>query len=107
MKTNILPFQLGMEYENWEFDLEPINDRIKGYDSYSYIKDNSIPGVKLKNVELIFYWEILVAIILEFEESDVPVVEKLSMIGDYTQVKQYFYLSDTKINSLIYDSLLC
>lgn len=39
MNTNVLPFQLGMEYENWEFDLEPTNDRIRGYDSYIYIKD--------------------------------------------------------------------
>lgn len=29
MEAIILPFHLGMEYENWEFDLEPVNDRIK------------------------------------------------------------------------------
>lgn len=95
-----------MEYENWEFDLEPINDRIKGYDSYIYIKNYSVSGVRTKNVELIFYWEILVAIILKFEESDVPVVNKLTQIG-YIKVNHYFYLSDSKISSLINHSLLC
>ncbi len=106
MKTNILPFQLGMEYENWEFDLEPTNDRIRGYDSCIYIKNLSTPGIKPRKIELIFYWEILVAVILDFEESDLPRVEKLSLIG-YIKVKYYFYLSDSKINSLIYHSLLC
>jgi len=39
MKKDILPFHLGMEYENWEFDLEPTNNRIEGHDSYIYIKE--------------------------------------------------------------------
>ena len=45
MEANILSFQLGMEYENWEFDLEPTDARIIGYDSYIYIKDLSILGI--------------------------------------------------------------
>lgn len=105
MDLETLPFHLGMEYENWEFYLEPINDRIKGCDSYIYIKNYSVSGVRTKNIELIFYWDILVGIILEFEELHVPVVEKLSLIG-YIQVNHYFYISDSKINSLIYHSLV-
>lgn len=106
MKTNILPFQLGMEYENWEFDLEPINYRITGYDSYVYIGNFSTPGIKPRKIELIFHWEILVAVILEFKQSDLPGAEKL-FLTDYIQVKHYFYLSDSKISSIISDSLLC
>lgn len=106
MKKTFFPFELGMQYENWEFDLEPINNRIIGYDSYVYRGDLSTLGTKPKNVELIFYWDILVAVILEFEELEVPVVEKSYKIGGYTQVKHYFYLSDTKISSLIYHSLI-
>jgi len=106
MKTDILPFHLGMQYENWEFDLEPTNNRIKGYDSYIYIKEITVFGIKPRKIELIFYWELLVTIILDFNDSDLPGVQKLSMIG-YKQVNHYFYKSDIKINSQIYHSLLC
>jgi len=106
MKTDILPFHLGMQYENWEFDLELIKNRIKGYDSYIYIKEITVFGIKPRKIELIFYWELLVTIILDFNASDLPGVQKLSMIG-YRQVNHYFYKSDIKINYQIYHSLLC
>lgn len=74
MKTDILPFPIGLEYEDLEFDLEVLPDRIKGYDSYIFV------GKKVKNflnyptdkIELIFHWEILVAIIIsvEYNETD-------------------------------------
>jgi len=78
MNSDILPFQLGMQYENWEFDLEPIDSRIKGYDSYIYIKEITVLGIKPRKIELVFYWEILVTIILDFNDSDLLKVEKLS-----------------------------
>lgn len=104
MKTNI-PFQLGMEYENWEFDLEPMQDRIKGYDSYIYIKKLSIFNIEPLNIELVFHWDILVAVILEFKETDIMKLDKL-LLSDYIQVNNYFYKSETKINSRIHKSLL-
>jgi len=74
MKTDILPFPIGLEYEDLEFDLEVLPDRIKEYDSYIYV------GKEVKNflnyptdkIELIFHWEILVAIIMsvEYNEAD-------------------------------------
>ncbi|WLD24718.1 hypothetical protein NU10_04855 [Flavobacterium dauae] len=89
METDILPFRLGMQYENWEFDLEPINSRIKGYDSYIYIKEITVFDIKPRKIELIFYWELLVTIILDFNDSDLPGIQKLSMIG-YKQVNLIF-----------------
>lgn len=62
METNILPFQLGMEYENWEFDLEPIGDRIKGCDSYRYINSFTLPGTKIRSIELIFQFDLLMVV---------------------------------------------
>lgn len=94
-----------MEYENWEFDLEPINDRIIGHDSYIYIKKLSIFDVEPINVELIFHWDILVAIILEFEESDIIKLDKI-LLSDYIRVNNYFYKSEVQIKSRIYKSLL-
>lgn len=105
MTENSLPFQLGMEYENWEFDLEPIEDRIDGYDSYIYLKEIFICGVKPRRIELIFYWEVLVTIILNFDYSDLTIVQKLSTIG-YKQVNNYYYKSDMRINLQIYNSLI-
>ena len=31
-----MPFKLGMQYENWEFDLQLEKERIIGCDSYIY-----------------------------------------------------------------------
>lgn len=104
MKTNI-PFQLGMEYENWEFDLEPINDKIKGYDSYIYNKKILIYDIEVINIELIFHWDILVAVILEFEETDIMKLNK-TLLSDYIQVNNYLYKSEANINSRINQSLL-
>ncbi|PQL91677.1 hypothetical protein [Apibacter adventoris] len=104
MKTNI-PFQLGMEYENWEFDLEPMQDRIMGYDSYIYSKKIMIFNTEPLNIELVFHWDILVAVILEFEETDIIKLDKI-LLSDYIQVNNYFYKSEANINSRIYKSLL-
>ena len=40
MKKDKLPFKIGEDYENWEFDLEVCSyDKIKGFDSYIYLKN--------------------------------------------------------------------
>lgn len=57
------------------------------------------------NIELIFHWDILVAVILEFEETDIIKLDKI-LLSDYIQVNNYFYKSEANINSRIYKSLL-
>ena len=60
MKKDKLPFKIGKHYENWEFDLEPIEkERIIGFDSYIYIRELLFLGVIPRYVELIFSWDIL------------------------------------------------
>ena len=55
MKNNKLPFQIGKHYENWEFDLEPIEkERILGFDSYIYFRELLFLSVIPRYVELIF-----------------------------------------------------
>ena len=105
METNILPFQLGMEYENWEFDLEPIGDRIEGFDSYAYIHSFPLPGAKIRSIELTFQFDVLIVVILEFEELNLEIAERLIQIG-YQKINHYFYLSISKFNILIFHSLL-
>ena len=74
MKTDILPFPIGMEYEDLEFNLEVLPDRIKGYDSYIYVEKEvkNFLNNPTDKIELIFHWEILVAIIIsvEYNETD-------------------------------------
>ena|SRR5690606_308755 len=109
MKTDILPFPIGMEYEDLEFDLEILPDRIKGYDSYIYV------GKEVKNflnyptekIELIFHWEILVAIIIsvEYNEADLH----LDLLKYLTLVEQKenhtFYIND-EISLITIDNMV-
>lgn len=99
MKQNKLPFKLNMPYEELEFDLEVINNRFVGYDSYKYLKEVVIFNIPVKNVELIFYWEILKIIILEFENSDMEKVFKLQIQG-YSKLNNYYIRTNDNINSL-------
>lgn len=101
MKTDILPFPIGMEYEDLEFDLEVLPERIKGYDSYIYV------GKDLKNflnnptdkIELIFHWEILVAIIisLEYNEADLH-FNLLKYLNFVEQKENYTFYTKNEIN---------
>ena len=73
MKNKYLPFQIGEQYENWEFDLEPSNEeKIKGLDSYFYIREISFLGTCPRYVELIFALDILEVVIMtiEFDSSE-------------------------------------
>ncbi|WP_417363322.1 hypothetical protein [Galbibacter sp.] len=88
-----LPFKIGMQYENWEFDLEIApKDRIKGYDGFIYLGEITVLNIKPLQIELIFGLDILAAVILSFKESDIPKFEMLKEHG-YTQINQYFYIS--------------
>ena len=68
MKNQLLPFQIGEEYENWEFDLEPSDEeRILGFDSYFHIRDLSFLGIIPIYAELVFCWDILKVVILTLD----------------------------------------
>lgn len=102
-----LPFKLGGQYENWEFDLEPIFiDRLKGYDSYIYLKEITVLDVIPKRVELIFNLDILSAVILQFNRKDFNKLHMLEKIG-FTKKDYYFFYCNINIHSTIYNSLLC
>lgn len=68
MKNIDLPFRIGDHYENLEFDLEPLEtERIKGFDSYLYIREIVFLGAIPRYVELIFSWDILQIVMMTFE----------------------------------------
>ena len=68
MKKDTLPFQIGIHYENWEFDLEPSDmERILGFDSYVFIREISFLNIIPRYTELVFCWDILKVVILTFD----------------------------------------
>lgn len=72
MKQLNIPFKLGMQYDNWELDLEVTKDRIDGCDSYIYTgkKFNKFLNYSKYKTELIFNLDILEAVLISFENSN-------------------------------------
>lgn len=72
MKELNIPFKLGMQYDNWEFDLEVVQERLQGYDSYIYIgkKFNKFLNNSKFKTELIFSFDTLEAVLMTFKNSD-------------------------------------
>jgi len=70
MKKDKIPFKIGMQYENWEFNLDILPDRIKGLDSYLNIDQslNTFLNVHTDKTELIFSLDILEGVIITFED---------------------------------------
>lgn len=68
MKNIYLLFQIGEEYENWEFDMEYLDEeKIKGFDSYYYLGRKPFLHIIPSQIELIFAWDILEVVIMSFE----------------------------------------
>ena len=72
MRQLNIPFKLGMQYDNWEFDLEVTKDRVLGFDSYIYIgkKFNKFLNYSKYKTELIFNLDVLEAVLISFESSN-------------------------------------
>lgn len=73
MKIDFIPFQLGMQYENWEFDLDAGEDLVI-CDRYRYIKDDILEmlGVPIADIYLYFNGDILVRVDLKFQKGNTP-----------------------------------
>ena len=72
MKRLKLPFEIGLDYEDFEFDLEIFEiDKIPNYDSYLYLGEvkKFLNFISVKT-ELIFYWDRLEIVILTFENMN-------------------------------------
>ncbi len=89
MENDILPFQIGKQYENWEFDLEIMDvERIPNYDSYLYIGEvKNFLNFFSDKTELIFHWDRLEAVILTFFNMEMKIIEE---IKDNLKYKYHF-----------------
>lgn len=72
MNSDELPFEIGEDYENWEFDLEVLHyERIPFYDSYLYNGEvKKFLNFSPQKTELIFHWDVLEIVILTFIELE-------------------------------------
>lgn len=73
-KYSNLPFSIGEQYENWEFELDIIPEIIKGHDSYLYIGDNFNLKKDTAKYELLFSLDILGAVIITYK-SELTIIE--------------------------------
>lgn len=82
MKQLDLPFKIDKQYENWEFELDALEDRFKGYHSYKYIgeKLNYFLNFVTHKTELIFNGDYLTAVIITLKFSN---VKKLNAINQF------------------------
>lgn len=93
MKKDKLPFQIGKHYENWEFDLEPIEkERILGFDSYIYFRELLFLGFIPRYVELIFSWDILKVVIftVDFKTKQEIDLYKDSLDLEFIKSNQFY-----------------
>ena len=93
MKNNKLPFQIGKHYENWEFDLEPIEkERILGFDSYIYFRELLFLSVIPRYVELIFSWDILKVVLftVDFKTKQDLELFKDSLSLEFRKSNQFY-----------------
>lgn len=100
MKQLNIPFKLGMQYENWEFDLEVENERIVGCDSYIYTgkKFNKFLNYNKFQTELLFNLDILEAVIINFNNQNIcftVLSESINLrLNCFSEVQEYY---ETKI----------
>lgn len=71
MEKEIIPFKLGMEYENWEFELGLCSIRFKHLDNYKYVGTglNKFLNKTTDETELFFSLDILEAVVINFKDK--------------------------------------
>lgn len=67
MDIDFIPFQLGMEYDNWEFDLESDYETTE-FERYLYVKNDidTILDIPVERIYLSFNADILFMVECEF-----------------------------------------
>jgi hypothetical protein len=98
MNIDFIPFQIGEQYENWEFDLEPvILDLKKSYDKYRYFKNDitEILEVEVQDIFLYFSLDMLFRVEVVYTVSN-PLKEYYKLV---TKINSTFICPSETINS--------
>lgn len=133
MKQLNIPFKLGMQYDNWEFDLEVTKDRIEGCDSYIYIgkEFNKFLNYSTDKTELLFSLDVLELVLITLNTNSflnsllnknvnynilkikhtsiltIKIGQSINWIFEYRNKTKIIIGRDSKIIYQIYLSLLC
>ncbi len=77
MNIDELPFKIGMQYENWEFDLDIIET--ERYDKYKYNKNDidTLFELAIQDVFLTFDLDILFKVEIVFKTKSQNIVSML------------------------------
>ena len=84
MKQLNLPFKIDKQYENWEFELDALENRLSGYESYKYTGKqlNYFLNFFIHRTELIFNGDFLTAVIITIKKAD---EEQIAVINQFLE----------------------
>lgn len=84
MKQLNLPFKIDKQYENWEFELDALENRLSGYESYKYTGKqlNCFLNFFTHRTELIFNGDFLTAVIIIIKKAD---EEQIAVINQFLE----------------------
>jgi hypothetical protein len=109
MKPIKIPFEIGLDYEIWEFDLEVLDhERIANYDSYLYVGEiNKFLNFSTYQTELIFHWDILEMVVLTFLNiNTTTLLNQLETFNFSSEIIKYKLIKYTRHREVIYMILL-
>ncbi|AWM14198.1 hypothetical protein DI487_10275 [Flavobacterium sediminis] len=109
MKQLNLPFKIDKQHENWEFELDALDDRLSGYHSYKYIGKqlNYFLNYITHETELIFNGDFLTAVILtlkKVEVKDLHIVNEFLVQNATKQIQVDKFCSKFKVWRIMYFS---
>lgn len=83
MENLKIPFKLGMEYENWEFELDIYPSRLEYYDSYKYVGTelNKFLNKYTDETELLFNLDVLEGVIITFKDENLQFCKLINIIN--------------------------
>ncbi|WP_375605661.1 hypothetical protein [Flavobacterium davisii] len=107
MKQLNLPFKIDKQYENWEFELDALDDRLSGYHSYKYIgkRFNCFLNFFTHKTELIFNGDYLTAVIVTIKkvnEEDLHIINQFLVLDASKQINVDRFSSKFKVWRIIY-----
>jgi hypothetical protein len=107
MKQLDLPFKIDKQYENWQFELDALEDRLRGYHSYKYVgkQFNYFLNFSTHKTELIFNGDFLTAVIITIKQSNIAqlhIINQFLVLDPSKQIILDDYSTKFKIWRIMY-----
>lgn len=98
MKQLDLPFKIDKQYENWQFELDALEDRFNGYHSYKYIGEKLNYFLKFitHKTELIFNGDYLTAVIITINFSSIAQLNNINQFLVFYSSKEIIIDDSTR-----------